>query len=156
MNAAVWIYIVATLGALVWLSWHYALAVASTRWPRVKGTIRRAWVERTDSEYAYYSPRVAYEYEVGGTIHLSTAVWLTGDKSMLRGRAERIAATYQAGDPVEVWYDPAKPARATLKPGGAGWLLASILVVSVVGPLLALAFTATGRRVLGELGIHVE
>ncbi|HKA01045.1 MAG TPA: DUF3592 domain-containing protein [Candidatus Solibacter sp.] len=156
MNAAVWFYIVATLGALIWLSWHYALAVASTRWPRVTGKILRAWAERTDSEYAYYSPRVEYAYEVEGTLHRSTTVWLTGDKSMRRGRAERIAATYQAGDPVEVWYDPTKPARATLKPGGAGWLLATIVVVSVAGPLLALAFTETGRRVLGELGIQVE
>ena len=32
----------------------------------------------------------------------------------------RHAPCYQAGDPVEVWYDPEKPVRATLKPGGAG------------------------------------
>ena len=82
MNAAVWIYIVVTLAALVWLSWQYTLAVASTRWPRVKGKLLRAWVERTDSEYAYYSPRVSYEYEVGGIIHRSNALWLSGDKSM--------------------------------------------------------------------------
>jgi len=156
MNAAVWIYIVVTLAALVWLSWQYTLAVASTRWPRVKGKLLRAWVERTDSEYAYYSPRVSYEYEVGGIIHRSNALWLSGDKSMLRGRAEKFAARYTPGATVDVWYDPAKPIRATLKPGGAGWMLAGIIIVSVAGPLLALAFTDTGRRVLGELGIRVE
>jgi hypothetical protein len=156
MNAAVWIYLVVTLGAMIWLSWHYALAVESTRWPSVQGKVRRAWVERTDNEYSYYSPRVEYEYNVDGILHSSTTVWLTGDKSWLRGRAERVAASYQAGNPVDVWYDPKMPKRATLKPGGAGGLLAMLVAISVAGPLLALAFTERGQRILADFGIHFE
>jgi uncharacterized protein involved in copper resistance len=156
MNAAVWFYLATTLAALVWLSWHYALAVASTRWPHVQGEVLRVLVEKADSEYPYYSPRVEYAYKVDAILHTSSTVWLSGYKSMRRGRAERIAACYQAGHPVEVWYDPKKPARATLKPGGAGWLLAGLVAVSVVGPLLAAAFTNEGRRILAEIGIHVE
>ena len=156
MNAAVWFYLVATLGAIAWLSWHYALAVESTRWPHVQGKVLRAWVERTNDEYSNYSPRVNYTYKVDGMLHSSTTLWLTGDKSMRRGRAEGIAASYRAGDPVEVWYDPKKHTRATLKPGGAGWLMASLMVVSVAGPLLAWVFSEKGRRIMGEMGIHIE
>src|SRR5262249_60721640 len=103
MNAAVWFYIVVTLAAIVRLSWHYALAVESTRWPRVQGKILRSWVERSDDEYAYYSPCVEYTYEVSGIQHRSTTIWLTGSKSMRRSRAERIAASYAAGGPVAGW-----------------------------------------------------
>ena len=109
-----------------------------------------------DDEYPYYSPRVECAYKVDAILHTSSTIWLSGYKSMRRGRAERIAACYQAGHPVEVWYDPKKPARPTLKPGGAGWLLAGLVAVSVVRPLLAAAFTEEGRRILAEIGIHVE
>jgi Protein of unknown function (DUF3592) len=156
MNAAVWFYIVVTVAAMVWLSWHYVLAVESTRWPRVRGKVVRSWVERVDFEYAYYSPCVEYTYEVAGVHHRSTTIWLTGFKSMRRRRAERIAATYVAGDPVDVWHDPNRPTRAALKPGGAGWLLAVLAAVSVVGPLLTLAFTDMGRRALADIGIRIE
>ena len=57
---------------------------------------------------------------------------------------------------MEVWYDPKKPVRATLRPGGAGRPLASLVTVSVVGPLLAVAFSDEGRRILAEIGIQVE
>ena len=97
-EAAVWFYLVVTLGAIAWLSRHYTLAVESTRWPHVQGKVLRAWVEKADSEYSYYSPRVEYAYRVDGILHRSDTIWLTGDKSLRRGRAERIAASYQAGD----------------------------------------------------------
>jgi hypothetical protein len=156
MNAAVWIYILVTLAAILWLSWQYSLAVESMRWPRARGKVLKAWVERSDNEYAYYSPRVEYAYEVDGVAYSSKTIWLTGDRSMLRGRAERMAARYPVGDSVEVRYDPKKPTRATLKPGGAGWLLVSLVAISVVGPLLAFAFTDAGRSFLGQIGIRVE
>lgn len=156
MNAAVWFYIVVTLAAIVRLSWHYALAVESTRWPRVQGKILRSWVERADDEYAWYSPCVEYSYEVNGVPHRSTTIWLTGFKSMRRRHAEKIAASYVVGEPVDVWHDPNKTTRATLKPGGAGRLLAVLVAASVVGPLVSLAFTDAGRRVLAQIGIHVE
>ncbi len=156
MNAAVWFYVLATLGAIVWLSWHYAMAVESTRWPRVEGKILSASVEKVDNEYPYYSPRVNYTYKVDGMLHSSTTIWLTGDNPMRRGRAEKIAASYQVGGPIDVWYDPKKPIRATLKPGGTGWLLAGIVVVSLAGPLLAWAFSENGRRIMAEIGIHIQ
>jgi hypothetical protein len=156
MNLAVWVYLVVTLVAIVWLSWHYTLAVESTRWPHVQGRVLKSWAEKTDSEYSYYSPRVEYTYSVDGVRHSSTTVRLIGDRSMRRSRAERVAASYKVGDTVEVWYDPNKPTRATLQPGGARWLLASLIVVSVVGPLLALAFTNEGRRFFAQIGVHIE
>ena len=71
-------------------------------------------------------------------------------------RAQRIVAAYPMGAPVEVWYDPEKPGRSTLKPGGAGWVFAGIPVVSVAGPLLVFASTPAGRLFLKGLGLHEE
>ena len=156
MNGAVWFYIAVTLAAIIWLGWQYVLASASKRWPRVEGPVIRAWVERVDDEYAYYSPRVEYQYTIDGDAHRSSRLWVTGDKSMRRGRAEAIASEYQAGDAVDVWYDPGKPSRATLRPGGAGRWLVMLVVVSVAGPMIAFAFSEQGRRVLRGMGIEVE
>ncbi len=156
MNAALWFYLAVTVAAIIWLAWHYALAVESRRWPRTKAKVIRAWVERTDSEYAYYSPRVEYTFKVSGVPHRSTTIWLMGDKSMRKGRAELMASGYHPGDEVDVWYDPTKPERSTLMPGRARGVLAALIAVSVIGPLLAVAFTDRGRQFFEAIGIHIE
>src|SRR6266702_843130 len=99
MNAAVWFYLATTLVALVWLSWHYALAVTSTRWPHVRAEVRRVWVERADDEYSYYSPRVEYAYKVDAILHTSSTIWLSGDKSMRRSRAGESRLVTRPGIP---------------------------------------------------------
>ena len=56
-----WILAIVTVAALVWLSWLYTLAQASTRWPHVQGRVLRAWVEdRWWADPPYHSPRVEY------------------------------------------------------------------------------------------------
>ena len=80
MNAAVWFYIAVTLAGILWVGWRYVLASESRRWPRTKGKVVRAWAERTDSEYFYYSPRVEYVYKVNGTPYRSTTVWIAGER----------------------------------------------------------------------------
>lgn len=155
-NYEVWFYAIATLAAIVWLSWQYSLAVESSRWPCVQGKVIKAWVKETWGSEQNYSPQVEYIYKVDGVIYTSFTIRLTGDISCGKRRAERIAAWYDGRDPLSVWYDPSKPERATLKPGGAGWLMAGLLVVSILGPLLAFAATTAGRRFLSQMGINSD
>jgi Protein of unknown function (DUF3592) len=154
---APWFYLVLTIGALVWLSWQYTLALASVRWPRVQGRVIKAWVEHHPwGDPPNHSPRVEYVYKVDGQHYSSRTIRLTGSITTGKGRAEKIIARYPVGSPVDVWYDPDKHERATLKPGGGGWLLGGIIVVGVMGPLLTFASTPAGRLFLRGLGIQEE
>jgi hypothetical protein len=150
VNATVWICIGVTLFAIVRLGMRYTLAVASARWAPVPGRVVRSWVEVVhDAESTSYTPRVEYTYRVEGLIYGSTTMQLTGDARMYKRRATRVAAQYQPGEPVQVWHDPKRPERATLKTGGASGMLVGLVVVCVVGPALAVALSDGGRRVLG-------
>ena len=71
-------------------------------------------------------------------------------------RAEMMASKCFPGDEVKVWYDPEKPDRAALIPGGDEGLLVALVVISIVGPILAVAFTDPGREFFETLGIHIE
>ncbi len=155
-NWMVWFYLIATAVAILWLSWQYALAVESTKWTQVQGKVIKAWVEETNDDGPNYSPRVEYIYKVNGLIYTSFTLRLTGNFTCGKRRAQRIADYYQYKDPVNVWYDPANPERAALKPGGAGRLLAGLIVVSILGPLLAFAASDAGQQFLAQLGIHFE
>lgn len=155
-NWMVWVYLIGTVAAILWLAWHYSLAVESARWPFVQGKIVKAWVEETWDDGPEYSPRVEYIYKVNGLIYTSFTLRLTGDMTCSKRRAQRIVDYYQFKDPVNVWYDPQQPTRATLKPGGAGWLLAGLIIVSILGPVMAFAASAAGRRFLSRIGINVE
>jgi hypothetical protein len=157
LNLAFWVCAIGTPVALVWLAWHYSLAVASTRWPHVQGRVVKSWVERKwSADTPTHSPRVEYVYEVNGLRYSSRNMRIAGNISTWKRRAERIAAAYRVGDPVEVWYDPDKHTRATLKPGGAGWILVELIVVSVLGPVLAFVNTPAGRGFLRSLGLREE
>jgi hypothetical protein len=155
-NWIAWVYLAATVAAIVWLAWHYALAVESTKWTLVRGKIVKAWVEEKWGDGPNYSPRVEYIYKVNGLIYTSFTLRLTGDLWCRRRRARRIADYYDGRDPVNVWYDPNDPERATLKTGGAGWLLAGLIAVSILGPLLAFAVSEAGQRVLAQLRNNLE
>ena len=153
---AVWFYLIGTAAAILWLAWKYALAVESTRWPWVQGKVIKAWVEETNDDGPQYSPRVKYIYKVDGITYDSYNLRITGDIACGKRRAQRIADYYENKGSVYVWYDPQKPARSTLKPGGAGWLMAGLIAVSILGPLLALASTEAGQQFLSRMGIHFE
>jgi hypothetical protein len=149
-------YATITVAAIVWLAWHYSLAVESTHWPCVQGKIVKAWVKETWDDGRSYSPRVEYIYKVDGIVYTSFTLRLTGNISCGKRRAERIVSSYPGQSPVDVWYDPKKPTRATLKTGGAAWLLAALIAVGVLGPLLVFAATSEGRQLLSRYGINSE
>lgn len=135
-----WFYAIVTLAAIIGISWQLTVSMASTKWPRVEGKILASSVELVDGEYASYAPKIEYHYVVDGQIYRSNKLRVSFWSSSFKARARRIADAYRPGDPVAVFYDPAKPSRAVLQPGGAGGLAVALVAVSVIGPVLAFVF----------------
>jgi hypothetical protein len=135
-----WFYAIVTVAAIVVLSWDLTISLASTKWPRVEGKILASSVEVEGGEYPYYTAKIAYQYLVDGQTYRSDKVRCSFWSSSFKGRARRIADAYRPGDPVAVFYDPAKPSRAVLRPGGGGGLAVALIAVSLIGPGLAFLF----------------
>jgi hypothetical protein len=135
-----WFYAIVTVAAIVGLSWQITISLASAKWPRVEGKILASSVELVDGEYPSYTPKIEYQYVVDGRSYRSKKLRVGFWSSSFQGRARRIAAAYRPGDGVTVFYDPAKPSRAVLQPGGAGGLAVALVAVSLIGPGLAFVF----------------
>ena len=107
-------------------------------WPHVRGVIVESELRNTiDDQVAH----VAYEYSVQGCLHRSTQVSYSG---MLNATSERACRVdrYPVGLGVDVFYDPAAPARAVLECSASGAWRVPLLIG------LALLVTAA---VLGHL-----
>jgi hypothetical protein len=135
-----WFYAIVTVAAIIALSWQLTISLASTNWPKVEGKILASSVELVDSEYASYAPKIEYQYAVDGQTYRSDKLRCSFWSSTFKSRARRIAEAYRPGDAVTVFYDPAKPSRAVLQPGGATGLAVALIAVSVIGPRLAFLF----------------
>jgi len=105
------------------------LARASARWPTAAGTITTADVieeeieeannERTSIRKIHrYQVDLRYAYQVGKRDFVGTAEnWGWTGIYGLRELAEKAAGRYAPGQPVTVYYDPARPGNAVLEPG---------------------------------------
>jgi hypothetical protein len=105
-------------------------AGAAASWPAVTGHITRTWLETGSTagnrglSHAIYTPRVAYDYQVGGKRYQSERLSLAQQhQEMARGAAEAALARYPVGGAVEVRYEPTNPAQATLVVEGPGSIL---------------------------------
>jgi hypothetical protein len=130
-----------------WLRW---LAKRSESWPSVPGVVRGVEVVGGDSGGAHRKRpseriRVTYAFSVDGRDHVGDriafgdALWgWTRDRAHVGWRMSR----YPAGEPVTVYYDPARPDRCTLTrgPDGAPFVpflaVAGLLVVVGWGAIL--------------------
>jgi len=102
-------------------------AQKSAKWPAVPGTVKSSGVEWSndgdshDADSAY--AKVIYTYRLDGDLHTSDKVlygdYGSGDSS----HADSIASQYKPGQAVTVYYDPADPSTAVLKPGINGGCL---------------------------------
>ena len=135
-----WIYAIVTVAAIVVLSWQLTISLASTKWPKAEGKILASSVEVVDGEYTTYEPKIEYQYVVEGRSYRSNQLRSSFWSSSFKARARRIAEAYRPGDPVAVFYDPTKPSRAVLRPGGAAGLAVALIAVSLMGPGLAFLF----------------
>ncbi len=131
---------------------------ASLAWPTVSGTVIEAAAVPVDG--ARTGPgwriRVDYEYEVGGQRFGNDRVRLSrrlGDKTEIKAREELVL--YKPGEPVPVYYDPARPARSVLVPGpdnrvwfglSVGLVLVVIAVIFWTVPTRSHPRSRSGRR----------
>jgi len=95
---------------------------APQSWPKTIGTIIESGInphwEGGGGRYRYIvSPNVIYEYDVAGKRYtgsqLALVQWDTASADFARTKAEK----YSVGQKVDVYYDPRKPASATLRVG---------------------------------------
>ena len=86
-------------------------------WPRVTG-----WIEPVENPIA--SPLIVYSYQVNGVTYKSDVVDFGGNKRTDFKLASGVTITGGVpGQSVEVFHDPANPAKACLYPGTRlGWL----------------------------------
>jgi hypothetical protein len=94
-----------------------AVREASQKWFSTSGQVTKSRVEVSGGERTSVTPRVVYEYTVGGQRYQSDQI-RAGDK-FLSFRSDRqayeIIDRYPQGATVTVYYDPADPAQAALE-----------------------------------------
>jgi hypothetical protein len=120
-------------------------AAAAAGWPSVTGHVTRTWIETGSTasnrglNHAIYTPRVAYDYQVGGRRYDSDRLSLAQQhQEMARGDAEAALAPYPVGGAVEVRYAPADPAQATLIVEGPGTIPYFLLGIGLLLGLFGL------------------
>ncbi|HYE78590.1 MAG TPA: DUF3592 domain-containing protein [bacterium] len=126
----------------------------SSAWPTVLGRVTLAAVDEmpTNDGYSNFWIRFAYEYEVDGRRHESSAITgATVYQLASQDKAEEILAPYPVGAQVYVFYNPRRPQDAVLQPGaaiaaeglkenaGCGTTMGIFGIVTIVGVMIALA-----------------
>ncbi len=131
------------LGVLLgWLGWRNRQKVkASMSWPSVNGQMVASKVQRKvdvgdeDSGTTIsYSLLVIYDYQVAGKSYQGTQFSFQDKSFNSEAKAVALLASFQAGNPVEVFYDPASPGSAVLERQAHGNIFLLIL-----GPVLFIA-----------------
>jgi hypothetical protein len=91
-------------------------AKASLIWPSAQGRITSSQVVKTSARYGYsYKPEVEYEYSVAGRTYSGKRIAFGPAGSSNEARERALAASYQVGAPVEVFYNSARPSSAILE-----------------------------------------
>jgi hypothetical protein len=122
-------------------------------WPTVTGTILASPLESKTERSPGQKPiktcaaAIRYAYEVDGKAYESDQVQLGGTSETGRpGSFKRMVEHYDEGQRVQVSYDPADPATATLEPGEAGGILNMAVVaggfILVGGVVVTMTFVA--------------
>ena len=105
---------------------------AAKSWPVAQGIVVHSSVrEKEDStgdSGTMYNAKVSTEYTVGGRRYRINEIYFAQANSWSTPsyRVERTVRTYKKGTQVAVYYDPARPAIATLEPGVKPWNYAII------------------------------
>lgn len=116
------IALVAGVALLVWRSWQ--IRQGSPDWPHVTGEMlearARARNETGDQAgtptHDWYT-EVRYRYTVNGETYTGTRLRAFGLHHMDEQSALQEIAPFPPGQPVKVYYDPAKPSSSVLIPG---------------------------------------
>jgi len=95
---------------------------ASESWPKTIGIIREStvkseWVKVGSGNMYIVSPKVIYEYEVGGKKYTSSQLALVEHSTANENLAKEKSERHPVGQQVTVYYNPRKPDFATLEVG---------------------------------------
>lgn len=107
---------------------------AAKSWPVTQGTVVHSSVREGegDGEDAgpTYNAKVSVEYNVNGQSYRINEIYFSQANAWTsnRSHATRASRTYQQGRQVDVYFDPARPASATLEPGLKPW---NVVIVSL-------------------------
>lgn len=113
---------------------HYRTGKASAAWPTVEGKVLVATVDMsvsTDSDgdtSRTYTPRVVYEYLVGGQQYSSDQVTIGATWNYPSQARAAAKLKYEAGQRVSVYYNPEKPSQAVLEPGSTRGAWGTLLI----------------------------
>lgn len=105
---------------------------AAKSWPVAQGTVvhssLREKEDSTGDSGTMYNAKVSTEYTVAGKRYRINEIYFSQSNSWSTPsyRAERTVRAYKKGTQVPVYYDPARPAMATLEPGLKLWNYAII------------------------------
>lgn len=103
----------------------------SVSWPTAEGVVVSSSVtgivqdgasrggSRGVAGFANWSPRVRYQYEVGGASHVGSRVAI-GESVLSYKASASIASRYPVGTGVKVYYDPRDASVSLLEPGVSG------------------------------------
>jgi hypothetical protein len=108
----------AAIGWYIYRTWKRAKVVEaqSQSWLSTAGIIVKSRVEVSGGEHTSVSPRIVYEYGVGGQTYQNDSI-RPGDHfiSFQSGSAYEVVDRYPVGTAVEVFYNPANPAESALE-----------------------------------------
>ena len=110
-------------------------AQASRAWSSTQGTVDSSQVITSGSQRSqWFKAQVTYTFTVNGQRYTSDKVFFGDARSSSRPKEQRVADRYQAGGPVEVFYNPQQPQEAVLERRTGG----STMVYLVLGSVLLL------------------
>jgi len=97
-------------------------ARASASWRKTPGRVLQArWNVVNPSRGGMLVPLVRFEYEVGPTTYVGKRISYHGRVGRRLRELSKQVDRFGLVESVEVWYDPAHPARAVLEPGADKW-----------------------------------
>ena len=121
-------------------------AQASLAWPSVPGRITSSEVITISGRNEdTHTPRVHYEYTVGGRTYTGRRIAFGGIRSFSQNAAMLLVEKFKPGTQAEVFYDPAAPDDAVLerRTGSSSLLLWAPGVLFILVGLVAVMLTRT-------------
>jgi hypothetical protein len=95
--------------------------IGSAEWSSTSGVVTRSSITAAHfsrGHFSGYIPKVEYRYAVDGHQFTGTRITFHLDETIYRkGYAESWVTQYPTGKVVSVYYDPAAPSSAVLRPG---------------------------------------
>lgn len=132
------------------LSGSYLELQGSENWPQAEGLIKTSHVETSISRRPNrYSPRVSYVYTVSGQTYTGTEIAFKLLAMRSEQEARQFLTAYPVGSVVKVYYKPAKPSVALLRPGIQGGdysLFAAPVIFALFGVFGLVFFLLRARK----------